>query len=274
VLLIFAAVIGSFLNVVIYRLPIMIYRTMQEECLDFLHQAPPPQKIVFNLLHPASHCPKCKAGIAWWQNIPIISFIFLCGRCHNCKAKISWRYPFIELLTVLSSLFVLCKLGMTAQAMAILCLTWGLIPLVFIDFNEQVLPDILLLPLLWVGLLLNTLHLFTTPENAILGAVSGYLSLWIISVLFKFIRKIDGMGNGDFKLFALFGAWFGWQILPFIILLASLVGAVIGVTLIICKKLEFGKPMPFGPYIIAAGWSCIFYGENITHWFFKLINLC
>ena len=267
---ILSAEIGSFLNVIIYRLPIMMKQSFRQECNDFLNNDIPKKQEVFNLSFPRSQCPKCKTKIPFWYNLPVIGFIILRGKCHNCKSSISWGYPLVELLTIVASLFVVYKFGFTLQSVALLLLTWGLIPLIFIDFAEQFLPDSILLPLLWLGLLLSPLQLFTTPENAIFGAVFGYLSLWIVAKLFKLIRKIDGMGNGDFKLFALFGAWFGWQILPFIILLASLLGIAAGITLIMCKKLEFNKPMPFGPYIAFAGWFFIFYGEVAMRYFYRL----
>ena len=258
---------GSFLNVVIYRLPKMMQQSYYEECCDFLGEdkAATKEKQIFSLSFPASHCYKCKNRLLWWHNIPLLSFILLRGKCFFCKNKISWQYPLVELLTGLTSFYVAYKFGFTAQTFALLFLTWGLVALTFIDFNTKLLPDGIVLFLLWLGLFLNLFNLFTGITSAVLGAILGYMSLWIIAQLFKLVRKIDGMGHGDFKLFAVFGAWFGWQMLPFIILLASLLALFVGMFLIFSKKLKFDKPISFGPYIALSGWFFIFYGVDIIN---------
>jgi len=272
---IFGLIIGSFLNVVIYRLPIMLKNTWQQECLEYLNlnQATPIPRKIFNLFIPRSHCPKCEKPIPFWANMPIVGFLILGGKCHACESIISWHYPVVELLSGLASFALAYHFGVTIQTIAVLILSWGLIALIFIDLDHMLLPDNLTFTLLWLGLLLNvTLNLFTTAENAILGAISGYISLWLVANIFKLIRKVEGMGHGDFKLFALFGAWFGWQVLPFIILGATLIGSIIGIIAILSKKHQFKKPLPFGPFLIVCGWLMIFYGETIITWYRTLIT--
>lgn len=260
-------VLGSFCNVVIYRLPVMLLEEWREECCGFLRQTYHKPTIILNLLFPRSHCPTCKKIVYWWHNIPLLSYIFLRGKCHHCKVNIALRYPLVELICSLSSLFVAMYFGITWQTAALLILTWGFVALTFIDLDHQLLPDIILYPLLWLGLACNVFHLFTSIENAIWGAIFGYSSLWSVAFLFKVIRKKEGMGHGDFKLLALLGAWLGWQMLPIIILLSSLLGSIIGITLILCKKNEYNKPISFGPYLAVAGWLTFFYGQNIIHWY-------
>jgi len=264
---ILGVMVGSFLNVVIYRLPIMLKREWEKDCHEYLKQTIPTKYAVFNLSIPSSHCPICAAPVLWWQNIPIISYILLRGKCANCKATIHWRYPAIELLSCLTSLLVASHFGISLQALAVLILTWMLIAATFIDLDHQLLPDNITLPLVWLGLLLNTNYLFTTPENAIIGAASGYLILWLIAYLFKLIRKIDGMGYGDFKLLAVFGAWLGWQILPLILFTASLIGSIIGISLMLNKNYRFTKPIAFGPYLAITGWLAFFWGQDILNWY-------
>lgn len=260
-------VIGSFLNVVIYRLPIMLERKWEKDCYEHLQQTAPIKYKTFNLNTPRSHCPKCKTQISWWQNIPVISYILLRGKCNHCKTTIHWRYPAIELLTCLTTLLATIHLGISIQTLAMLILTWALIVAIFIDLDHQLLPDNITLPLIWLGLLLNIKHIFTTPENAIIGAASGYFTLWTISYIFKLIRKIDGMGYGDFKLLAVFGAWLGWQLLPFILFAASLIGSIVGISLVLSKKYPFTRPIAFGPYLAVAGWLAFFWGQNILSWY-------
>jgi len=260
--------VGSFCNVVIYRLPIMLNRSWLMECSELLaqkqNQSTSHFSKTFNLLLPRSHCPKCNAQITFWQNIPLLSYIFLHGRCAKCHKKISWRYPLVELLCCGVTLFVFYYFGISLKTLALLPLSWALIVLVFIDFEQQLLPDNIVLPLLWLGLLVNAYDLFTTPKNAILGALFGYCSLWLIAKIFKLIRKREGMGHGDFKLLALFGAWFGlgWQ-LPMILFLSALIGSVVGISLILCSKHRYSVPIPFGPYLAVVGWIMFFMNSNL-----------
>ncbi|MBU0743947.1 MAG: A24 family peptidase [Gammaproteobacteria bacterium] len=260
-------IVGSFLNVVIYRLPITIKNEYEKSWIEYFHQKLSTKHQSINLATPSSHCPKCKAQILWWQNIPVISYIILHGKCHQCKAHISLRYPTIEILSCIATIFIVMHLGIQIKTFPILVLTWALIAAIFIDLEEQLLPDQITMPLIWLGLLLNTNSIFTSPQNAIIGATSGYLFLWSITKIFKMIRKVEGMGYGDFKLLAVFGAWLGWQVLPLIIFTASLVGAIIGITLILSKKHRFNKPLPFGPYIATAGWLALFWGQSALNWY-------
>lgn len=250
--------IGSFLNVVIYRLPIML----DNECKN--------EQTKFNLVFPRSHCIKCGKTIEWWCNIPLISFLFLLGKCSNCKNKISLRYPLIELLTAAISVFVASYFGFNLQTLAILIFSWILIALVFIDIEHQILPDELTLTLLWVGLLFSALGFFITPSDAIIGSISGYVSLWTVARLFTFVRKIEGMGYGDFKLFAALGAWLGWQMLIFVLLAASLAGAIFGI-IAMSKTKDYKKPIPFGPFLAVFGWLSLFYGNDILNWYLNFL---
>jgi leader peptidase (prepilin peptidase) / N-methyltransferase len=286
---IFGAVIGSFLNVVIHRLPVMMKREWQQECLQFLkeylqeyHPALvsklgadelakpidgfPPR---YNLLLPRSACPKCHAQIKSWHNLPIIGWIMLRGKCASCAAPISARYPVIELITGLAIGALAWHFGPSWEFLLTSALTFTLIALTGIDLDEMLLPDQLTLPLLWLGLLVNLNGTFVGPTDAIIGAAAGYLSLWSIFWLFKLLTGKEGMGYGDFKLLAVFGAWLGWQMLPLIILLSSLVGALVGIGLIMTKRLHRGNPIPFGPYIAAAGWLALVWGQEIVDWYLK-----
>jgi len=266
-------IVGSFLNVVIYRLPIMLKNTYKQNCIDYFDQKPQLENKKFNIISPPSHCPKCKTTILWWQNIPVLSYIILKGKCHYCKSEISWQYPTVEILTSIITVTVALYFGDAhIKTFSILILTWSLIAIIFIDFKHQLLPDNITIPLIWFGLLLNSNHIFTSPQNAIIGAISGYLSLWIIAKTFKTIRKMDGMGYGDFKLFAIFGAWLGWQLLPLIILVASIAGTIIGIFWIMTKKYFFTRPLPFGPYLATAGWLSFFWGETILKWYSQYPN--
>jgi len=259
--------VGSFCNVVIYRLPIMLHNLWHDECLDFLKQKFPAKAKIFNLFTPRSHCANCKQQISMWQNIPLLSYVLLRGKCSNCQEKISWRYPLVEVLSCVLSLAVAYKFGCSWQTAAGLLLTWILLMLVFIDFSHQLLPDSLTLGLLWLGLFANAFHLFVSPEQAIFGAICGYSSLWLIATAFKFLRKQEGMGHGDFKLLAMFGAWMGWQVLPAIVFISALVGLLIGISLIVCRKHKYSAPMPFGPYLALAGWMVFFLGPNFFTWY-------
>ena len=265
--------VGSFLNVVIYRLPIMLQREWEQDCSEYLKQTAPIKYKIFNLMTPRSHCPKCNIQISWWQNIPVISYILLHGKCSHCQTTIHWRYPITELLGCLTALLVAIHFGISIQTLSLLILTWALIAAVFIDLDHLLLPNNITLPLTWLGLLLNINHTFATPENAIIGATSGYLCLWSIAHIFKLIRKVEGMGYGDFKLLAVFGAWLGWQTLPLILFAAALIGGTNGLILILSKKNQFTKPIPFGPYLAISGWLAFFYGQNILNWYLQITRI-
>ncbi len=283
---VFAATIGSFLNVVIHRLPVMMKREWQQECNHYLteyHQetikgitkqlnAPIddyPEK--YNLVVPSSACPKCKTNIKPWHNLPIFGWLMLGGKCASCKTPISARYPIIEALTGVAVAYLAYHFGPTWQFVFATILTFGLVALTGIDLDEMLLPDQMTLPLLWLGLLINLDGTFSSPSDAIIGAAAGYLSLWSIFWGFKILTGKEGMGYGDFKLLAVFGAWLGWQQLPLIILLSSVVGAVVGIILIVNKKLNAGNPIPFGPYIAIAGWIAMVWGEQIVSWYISTL---
>lgn len=265
--------VGSFLNVVIYRLPIMLQRSWRKECIEYLQMDDEPEAEPFNLSLPLSRCPNCQAPIKAYQNIPVISYIFLKGQCANCKNPISLRYPLIELFTAIASVTVAWHFGYTPQVGFALVLTWALIALSFIDLDHQLLPDNITLPMLWLGLVLSLFTVYTTAEASIIGAVVGYLVLWVVYQLFKLATGKEGMGYGDFKLLALFGAWLGWQTLPLIILLSSLVGAIIGISMIIFAKRDHSIPIPFGPYLAAAGWIALLWGNDINRLYLTSVGL-
>lgn len=262
--LILGLLIGSFLNVLIYRLPKMLLRDWQAQAREILGLANESNNTTFNLVLPNSSCPHCSHEIKPWENIPIISYLFLRGKCSACKAPISLRYPLVELTCCLLSAYIAWHFGFTWQTGAMLVLTWGLLAMSLIDADHQILPDALVLPLLWLGLIVNQFGLFTTPADALWGAIAGYLSLWSVYWLFKLITGKEGMGYGDFKLLAMLGAWGGWQILPLTILLSSLVGAVLGVIMLKLRNAETSTPIPFGPYLAIAGWIALLWGEQIT----------
>jgi leader peptidase (prepilin peptidase)/N-methyltransferase len=267
----FSLAIGSFLNVIIYRLPIMLKRQWQQECAELLKRPLPSKTITFNLAIPRSHCPHCKHTIKGRHNIPLISFIFLRGKCSYCSNKISFRYPLVESICCVLSIFIALKFGVSTKTVALLPFIWALIVLVFIDFEHLLLPDIITLPFLWLGLLLSLFGLFCSSSEAIAGTAFGYLILWSSAQIFKLIRGKEGMGGGDFKLLAMLGAWLGWQVLPFIILCSSLLGAIIGTTLIFLKKYSLQKPIPFGPYIASAGYIAILWSHDIFNWYLQHI---
>ncbi|MBS4097515.1 MAG: prepilin peptidase [Sulfuricella sp.] len=260
-------IVGSFLNVVIHRLPKMMERDWAEQCAALHHKEgdPEPQPAPpYNLVIPRSACPACGHLINAWENIPIISWLALRGRCAHCKAPISARYPIVEAVTGLLSGFAAWHFGFGLTGCAALLLIWTLVALTYIDFDTQYLPDDLTLPLLWLGLLFNTANAFTDLKSAVIGAIAGYLSLWSVYWAFKLIMKKEGMGYGDFKLLAAIGAWFGWIMLPLVILLSSLVGAVVGTFLIILAKRGRNVPMPFGPYLAGGALVALFWGEPIV----------
>lgn len=255
--------VGSFLNVVVYRLPIMMERQWQAEIAEFRNE-PAPDRPNFNLMLPRSRCPHCGHQITAFENIPVISWLALKGRCSSCKTGISPRYPLVELATALLSLLVFLALGPTAKTLAAIPLTWALISLTLIDFDTQLLPDSITLPLLWAGLLLNMQSLFVSLPSAVLGAAFGYLSLWSVYWLFKLATGKEGMGHGDFKLLAALGAWLGAMSLPVIILLSSVVGTVIGLAYLVIRKKS--APFAFGPYIAIAGFIALLWGEPLLKW--------
>jgi leader peptidase (prepilin peptidase) / N-methyltransferase len=260
--------VGSFLNVVIYRVPVMMDNAMRYECALLANpDAPPPP--AFNLMTPRSACPNCKAPITALQNIPVVSWVALGRKCANCRTPISARYPLVELFTGVASGLVAWRFGFGMLALAGLLFTWFLIALTMIDFDTQFLPDELTYPLLWAGLLLSTTHPVwapgaepLTPADSIVGAMCGYLSLWSVYWIFKLIMKKEGMGYGDFKLFAAFGAWFGWRMLLPIILVASLVGSVIGLYVLYRQRKGLDTPIAFGPFLAAAGWLFLLVGHQ------------
>jgi leader peptidase (prepilin peptidase) / N-methyltransferase len=266
--------VGSFLNVVIYRLPVMMQKAWRKDCHDYLGldaQSQPDEP--FNLVLPLSRCPGCNTPIKPYQNIPVISYVFLRGKCAKCKNPISLRYPIIEAFTALTSVIIAWHFGFTPQTGFALLLTWSLIALSFIDIDHQLLPDSITLPVLWLGLFLSLFGFFTDSHASIIGAIAGYLALWGVFHLFKLLTGKEGMGYGDFKLLALFGAWLGWQSLPAIILLSSLVGAVIGIAMIVFSRRDRNTPIPFGPYLAAAGWIALIWGADINQLYMKMAGL-
>ncbi len=262
--LILGLVVGSFLNVVVHRLPLILERNWRTECAGLLGNDSPVEEEPLSLARPGSRCPHCAHAIRAWENIPIISYLWLRGRCSECTGPISPRYPLTEFASGLLSLAVIWHFGPTAQGAAALLLTWTLLSLSLIDYDTQLLPDLIILPFLWLGLLLSLGSLFADPVSAIAGAVAGYLSLWCVYKLFKLLTGKEGMGYGDFKLLALLGAWLGWQYLPQIILLSALVGTLAGVALIVLGGRGKDIPIPFGPYLAAAGWISLMWGTQIN----------
>ena len=263
--------IGSFLNVVIYRLPKMMELTWYHECREFLsdevQDIKPKDMQEITLSKPDSTCPSCGHKIRYYENIPVLSWLALRGKCSQCKNKISARYPIIEATTAVLSLVIAHHFGVSAQTFWLLILTWCLVALTMIDFDHMLLPDQITLPLLWLGLLLNINETFIPLQDAVIGAAVGYMSLLSVFWLFKLLTGKEGMGFGDFKLLAVFGAWAGWQLLPLLILMASVVGAIIGITLMVFNNHKREQAIPFGPYIAIAGWINILWGENIWSWY-------
>lgn len=265
--------VGSFLNVVIYRTPILLMRRWRRDCQELAGQAIEADSEKFNLIVPRSRCPHCNHAITALENIPVLSYLWLRGKCSACAKPISPRYPFIELLSALLTAACAWHFGFGIAAAAAIVLTWVLIALAFIDIDHLLLPDVMVLPFLWLGLLLNLFNVFVPLPNAVIGAVAGYLSLWLVFHLFKLITGKEGMGYGDFKLLALFGAWLGWQSLPLIILLSSLIGALIGIGLIVLRGRDRAQPLPFGPYLAAAGWVAMLWGDVIMRQYLQMARL-
>lgn len=272
--------IGSFLNVVILRLPRMLYlqweTQFQAQAQDQSQPAPLPisegnTDNPFNLILPASHCPQCLHKLSWFDNIPLLSYIWLKGSCRYCHHKISARYPSIEFLTASLSVLVFLKFGFSLETLAGLILTWILIAISFIDIDHQLIPDNLTLPGIWIGLMFNAFAVFQSPSAAILGAIAGYLALWSIYWIFKYLTGKEGMGYGDFKLIALLGAWLGWQALPLIVMIASFLGSIVGVSLILAKKQHKDSPIPFGPFLALGGWVTLLWGVDFNAWYLKFL---
>ncbi|WP_415902930.1 prepilin peptidase [Neptuniibacter sp. QD29_5] len=265
----FSLCVGSFLNVVIHRLPIMMQKEWEREIKDNFDIDQEP----YNLSVPASTCPKCQHKIRWYENIPVISWIFLRAKCSSCGLHIPFRYPFVELFTAVCSAYVVYVYGFNLIGLSVVIFTWVLVCLIFIDIDHQLLPDRLTLPLLWLGLFVNSFGLFTSLEHAVYGAIAGYLSLWSIYWAFKLLTGKEGMGYGDFKLLAALGAWTGIYQLPLIILLSSLVGAIIGIGMMLFKNHSSQNPIPFGPYLAIAGWIALIWGDTLTTLYLQLIRI-
>ena len=255
--------VGSFLNVVIYRLPRMMERDWHAQAAELRGEEPPAGER-FNLATPRSRCPHCGHQITLLENIPLVSYLVLRGRCGHCGAGISKRYPIVEAVSALLSAYAAWHFGFGAAALGALLFVWAMVALTFIDLDTQLLPDDITLPLLWLGLAFNVGGTYTELPAAVIGAMAGYLALWSVFWLFKLATGKEGMGYGDFKLLAAIGAWLGWQMLPLTILLSSLVGAVVGIVLIVAARHGRNVPIPFGPYLAAAGLIALFWGEGIT----------
>lgn len=262
-------VVGSFLNVVIHRLPIMLERAWRAE----LEGSTDAADEVFNLAQPRSRCPHCGHVIRAIHNIPVLSYVALRGRCADCGARISPQYPLIELICAVLSAAVAWRFGLSPELAPALLLTWGLIALAGIDLHHHLLPDDITLPMLWLGLGLSLFGIFSTPGDSIIGAMAGYLSLWSLYHLFRLLTGKEGMGYGDFKLFALFGAWFGWQALPLVLILSALSGSVVGIALLMSRRITREVPIPFGPYLAGAGWIAMVAGDSIVNGYFSFAGL-
>jgi leader peptidase (prepilin peptidase)/N-methyltransferase len=274
----FALMIGSFLNVVIYRLPLMMQRDWREQCEE-IQSTPGPElpEGPFNLVVPRSRCPACGKTIKAWQNIPVLSYLLLGAKCANCQASIAIRYPLVEFFTALAAAVCAWHFGIGWEAVMAIALSCTLVAISLIDVDHQIIPDSIVVPLLWVGLIMSLFHplagaetLFIAPRDAIIGALAGYLSLWSIYQLFKLITGKEGMGYGDFKLLAALGAWLGWDKLHIIILLSAVVGAVTGIAMIVFRGRDRQLPIPFGPYLAAAGWIAMLCGDAIQNSYLDL----
>lgn len=265
-------IVGSFLNVVILRLPRMMEQEWQRDCAE-LQDLPAPEQETLSLSRPASHCPGCKSPIKPWQNIPVVSYLVLRGRCAHCQRSIGLRYPAVELASGALSLAAAVTFGPSTSLLMALLFIWVLIALTGIDIDTQLLPDNLTLPLLWLGLAANLFEVWADLPSAVIGAMAGYLSLWSVYWLFKLVTGKEGMGFGDFKLLAALGAWFGWQALPLIILLSSFVGAAIGITFVLVRGQDRNVPIPFGPYLAGAGLLYLFYGESLNTLYLSLTGI-
>lgn len=279
-IIVLGLLVGSFLNVVIYRLPLMMQREWRQQCHEFLGLEDSGEKEpaamqphrVFNLVKPDSHCPQCHAPVRPWQNIPVVSWLLLKGRCASCQSPISWRYPLIEVTTGLLSGLVAWQFGATWLMLAVLVFTWCLIAMTVIDIDHHLLPDAITIPLLWLGLLVNALGINAQVSlyDAVIGAAAGYLALWSLYWGFKLLTGKEGMGHGDFKLLAALGAWMGWQSLLLIVILSSVVGALTGIVLLLRGR-DRNMPIPFGPYLAGAGLLTMLWGEPLVRWYFAMM---
>ena len=275
----FGLIIGSFLNVVILRFPEQLKNSWRRESEDFLglgketakELAEPEEEL--SLSTPASRCPSCGVPIKPWHNIPVISYVLLRGKCSACSTPISIQYPLVELVSALATAFIVFQFGVSLMAAYCLMFTWVLIALTGIDFREQLLPDQITLPLMWLGLFANLSGTFVPLNEAVIGALAGYLSLWSVFWLFKLVTGKEGMGYGDFKLLAALGAWMGWQMLPLIIILSTFVGALVGVAGLLLKAREKQIPMAFGPFLAMAGWIALIWGDKIVSWYLSVFGL-
>ena len=264
---------GSFFNVVIHRLPKMLHNSWTAQCEELLEVKGQSESAQISLLHPSSRCPHCDRTISWIDNIPVFSFVFLRGRCRYCKTRISIRYPIVETLTAAAFVTVAWTYGFSFAGLAGIILTGMLIPLIFIDIDEQILPDSITLPGIWLGLLVNSIGVFTDLYSAVYGATAGYISLWLVYHGFRLLTGKEGMGYGDFKLLAMFGAWLGWQQLALIILLSATVGAVAGILLMMLHNQTRDTPISFGPYLCLAGWIALIAGNDIVSAYFRYSGL-
>lgn len=260
---VFALTVGSFLNVVIHRVPVMMQREWDAMANDDAEE----DRETYNLSLPASACPTCDHKIRWYENIPLLSYAFLKGKCSECSSSISLRYPFVELLSAITVTYTFYLYGINEISLLAAFFTWALICLIFIDIDHQLLPDRITLPLLWLGLFANTFNIFTSLESAVYGAIAGYLSLWSVYWAFKLLTGKEGMGYGDFKLLAALGAWVGIAQIPLIILLSSVVGTIFSIIMIVRKKQDQQTPIPFGPYLAIAGWIALLWGSEITNFY-------
>lgn len=268
--LVLGLLVGSFINVLAWRLPKMLEQDWQTQARELLGLPAPAKGPVYNLMLPRSHCPHCQHTLRAWENIPLLSYLVLRGKCSQCKTAISLRYPLTELTCAVLSGVVAWHFGVSPQAGWMLLLTWGLLGICLIDLKHQIVPDVLVLPLLWLGLLLNTFETFTGLTQAVWGAALGYLSLWSIFWLFKLLTGKDGMGYGDFKLLALFGAWGGMAIVPLTIVLSSLLGALVGLALLAMRRAQASTPIPFAPYLAIAGWIALLWGGQMADFYWQI----
>lgn len=278
-MLLLGACIGSFLNVVILRLPVMLHNEWQLQCAELLgkeyagnSEQNAQQSNRFNLSFPASHCPKCQHPLRAWHNIPILSYILLLGRCAWCKEKIPWRYPLVEILTAAATVHLAWHMGVGWPLVACLFLVWSLICLTAIDIDHQLLPDNITIPLVWAGLLVNYFGLITTLDSALIGAVAGYLGFWVVYHAHHKLTGREGLGYGDFKLLAALGAWLGWEMLPMIVLVASISGTTLSLMMMVSRKLDTRAPVSFGPFLAFGGWLALVWGHEITAGYLKLLN--
>jgi leader peptidase (prepilin peptidase)/N-methyltransferase len=270
--LLLGLLVGSFLNVVIHRLPLMMRRDWQTQALELLELPQQTDARPCNLLRPRSNCPHCQHRIRFWENIPVLSYLLLRGKCSACGHNIGLRYPLVELGCGLLSACIAWHFGYAWQTACTLILSWGLLAMSMIDADQQLLPDVLVLPLLWLGLIANQFGLFASLGDALWGAVLGYMSLWSVYWLFKLMTGKEGMGHGDFKLLAMLGAWGGWQILPLTLLLSSLVGATLGLIMLRLRKAQSNTPIAFGPYLAVAGFIALLWGKQITASYLQLAS--